>query len=98
VIYTFTDGTDGGHPTRLIIDADGNLYGTTTGHNTFGSVYELSPGAEGKWNFSVLYDFQNGSDGAGPSGPLLRDKAGNLFGTASFGGTNGLGVVFEITP
>jgi uncharacterized repeat protein (TIGR03803 family) len=98
VIYTFLDGTDGGHPGGLIIDAAGNLYGTTSGHNTFGSVYKLSPGADGKWTFTVLYDFLNGADGGSPSGSLVRDPAGDLFGTAEFGGSAGLGVVYEITP
>ncbi len=98
VLYTFTDRADGGHPNGLILDAAGNLYGTTSGHNTPGSVFKLSRGAGGKWKFTVLYDFRGGGDGASPSGSLVSDKHGNLYGTASYGGANGLGVVFEITP
>jgi uncharacterized repeat protein (TIGR03803 family) len=98
VLYTFTDDADGGHPSGLILDAAGNLYGATSGHNTDGSVYELSPSANGKWTFTVLYDFTGGDDGAAPSGPLVRDAQGNLYGTAAFGGAKGLGVVFEIAP
>jgi uncharacterized repeat protein (TIGR03803 family) len=98
ILYAFTDGKDGGHPGGLIIDPAGNLYGVTSGHNTFGSVFELSPGQGGKWNFKALYDFKNGNDGSAPTGSLVRDSDGNLYGTAEFGGKNGLGVVFEITP
>jgi uncharacterized repeat protein (TIGR03803 family) len=97
VLYTFTDGADGGHPGGLIIDAAGNLYGVTSGHDTFGSVFELSPNG-GSWTFTVLYDFQGGADGGSPSGSLVRDADGNLYGTASYGGANGQGTVFEITP
>ena len=46
----------------------------------------------------MLYDFTGGDDGAAPSGPLVRDAQGNLYGTAAFGGAKGLGVVFEIAP
>jgi uncharacterized repeat protein (TIGR03803 family) len=56
LLHTFTDDKDGGHPGNLIIDSAGNLYGVTSGHKTFGSVYKLSPGAGGKSKFTVLYD------------------------------------------
>lgn len=98
LLHTFTDGTDGGHPGNLIIDSTGNLYGITSGHNTFGSVYKMSPGAGGKWTFTVLYDFKGGVDGGNPSGPLVMDSRGNLYGVATFEGANGFGVVYEITP
>lgn len=98
VLYTFTDGKDGGHPNGLIMDSAGNLYGSTGGHNTFGSVFKLSPGSGGKWKFTVLYDFKGGKDGANPSGALVLDAHGNLYGTTTFGGSNNLGAVFEITP
>jgi uncharacterized repeat protein (TIGR03803 family) len=98
ILHVFTDGKDGGHPNGLIMDSAGNLYGTTSGHNTFGSVFELSPSGGGKWKFTVLYDFKGGKDGASASGALVRDLKGNLYGTTAFGGTDNLGVVFEITP
>jgi uncharacterized repeat protein (TIGR03803 family) len=98
ILYTFTDGQDGGHPGGLIIDSKGNLYGVTSGHDTFGSVFELSPADGDKWTFKVLYDFQDGIDGASPFGSLVRDAHGNLYGTTEFGGANGLGTVFEVTP
>ncbi|MGA9643368.1 MAG: choice-of-anchor tandem repeat GloVer-containing protein, partial [Terriglobales bacterium] len=99
VLYEFTDGADGGHPGPLIVDEAGNLYGATSGHNTFGSVYELSPPTGGgAWTFTVLYDFTGGADGGGGGGALLRDSSGNLYGTTTYGGAHNLGVVYEVTP
>ncbi|HEX8814377.1 MAG TPA: choice-of-anchor tandem repeat GloVer-containing protein [Terriglobales bacterium] len=98
ILHVFSDGKDGGHPSGLIRDAAGNLYGTTSGHNTNGSVYKMSPGADGKWTFTVLHDFTGGDDGGDPSGQLVMDSAGNLYGATNLGGKDGLGVVFEIEP
>jgi len=48
-------------------------------------------------HFHVLHEFQDGpKDGASPMGALVRDQAGNLYGTTGFGGTNELGVVYKI--
>ncbi len=100
VLYTFKDGQDGGHPYGgVILDSNGNLYGTTQGHNnSFGTVYKLTPTAQGPWTESILYRFQGGADGAVPYGGLVMDNAGNLYGTTPFGGQYGGGVVFEVTP
>ena len=100
VLYTFKDGQDGGHPYGgVILDSSGNLYGTTQGHNSsFGTVYKLTPSAQGTWTETILYRFQGGSDGAIPYGGLVMDGSGNLDGTAPFGGQYGGGVVFEVTP
>jgi uncharacterized repeat protein (TIGR03803 family) len=95
VLYSFTDGTDGGHPNSLLIDKSGNLYGTTSGHKTLGSVFKLAPSG-GSWTFTVLHDFA-GPDGSLPTG-LIRNQAGHFFGTTAFGGATDNGVVFEITP
>jgi uncharacterized repeat protein (TIGR03803 family) len=46
----------------------------------------------------VLYSFQGGPDGMQPEGPLVSDQAGNLYGTTFYGGTDGLGTVFELSP
>jgi uncharacterized repeat protein (TIGR03803 family) len=48
--------------------------------------------------FSTLYTFTGGSDGANPSAGLVRDAAGNLYGTTAWGGAYGYGVVFKLTP
>jgi uncharacterized repeat protein (TIGR03803 family) len=102
VLYNFcsqTDCTDGDTPTGgLIMDADGNLYGTTFsgGAANQGTVFKISNGTE-----QVLYSFctQGGcTDGSMPSAPLIMDKNGNLYGTTSTGGVYGQGTVFEITP
>ena len=98
LLYTFTDGKDGAYPSDLIFDPSGNLYGVTGGRSTYGSVFKLSPSSGGKWKLTVLYDFKGGADGVGPSGALVRDAAGDFYGATSFGGKNGLGTVFEITP
>jgi uncharacterized repeat protein (TIGR03803 family) len=94
VLYNFTDGNDGGYSQAgLIQDRAGNLYGTTHlgGVNNAGTVFEVAPdGAE-----TVLYAFGNGSDGGYPTAGLVRDKAGNLYGT-TYGGGSGDGVVFKL--
>jgi hypothetical protein len=46
---------------------------------------------------TVLYRFSGGSDGANPQGPLVADRAGNLYGAAQSGGL-GFGVIFELSP
>ncbi|HEY2444802.1 MAG TPA: choice-of-anchor tandem repeat GloVer-containing protein, partial [Rhizomicrobium sp.] len=96
MLYSFTGGSDGGYPAygSLIMDNNGNLYGTTEldGHDA-GTVYRLAPdGTE-----TVLHYFSEGSDGFGPEA-LVMDKKGNLWGTACCGGNaNGCGVIFKIT-
>ncbi len=87
----------------LTRDGAGNLYGVTWsgGNSNLGTVYELSPNGGGGWNETVLYSFcsaPNCADGAQPSGPLVFDSAGNLYGTASSGGNNDWGLVFELSP
>jgi uncharacterized repeat protein (TIGR03803 family) len=92
----------------LAMDGAGNLYGTTGcgGTNGFGNVFELSPPSSdsGQWIYIDLYDFRGGSDGAYPFSNLVLDASGNLYGTASAGGSvnsdcpSGCGVVFTITP
>lgn len=87
----------------LLLDSSGNLYGTaySDGEFGFGSVFKLSPSGDG-WTYTSLYDFHGGTDGGNPESNLIMDAAGNLYGTASAGGSknchSGCGVVFEITP
>jgi uncharacterized repeat protein (TIGR03803 family) len=109
VLYNFSNaGSDGSGPlSSLIFDGAGNLYGTTGGGGTNGSgtVFELSPAAEGIWNETTLHSFnRNGIDGVDPSSGLTFNAAGSLFGTTSSGGSEtgcsnyGCGIVFELTP
>lgn len=80
----------------LIRDSAGNLYGTTVaGGDTFnGTVYKLD--TSGK--LTVLHSFNGTTDGAQILTGLTFDKAGNLYGTASYGGAYGYGTVYKITP
>jgi uncharacterized repeat protein (TIGR03803 family) len=97
ILYSFTGSTDGGFPDAgLVRDAKGNLYGTASfGGSSFnGNVFKLDPsGTE-----TVLYSFTGGGDGGSPQSGLIRDSAGNLYGTTTFGGAAGFGTVFKVTP
>ena len=100
VIHTFS-GPDGIYPYGgLIIDNKGNLLGTTSmgGANNFGAVYQLTFNPGVGWVQTVLYSFQNGSDGQGPFGGLLMDASGNLYGATYGGGDGGGGVVYKLSP
>lgn len=102
-LYSFRGGSDGTDPVLgLAFDAHGNLYGTTYqgGALNFGTVYELSPNPDGTWTENVIYPFQGGIDGQWPSGSVVVDSAGNIYGTTSAGGsgTNPYGTVFRLTP
>jgi uncharacterized repeat protein (TIGR03803 family) len=111
VLHTF-EGSDGANPdSALLFDSQGNLYGTTDRGGSSnvcnggcGTVFELSP-QNGSWSETVLYSFcslSDCADGMRPGvGPLVKDAAGNLFGTTDFGSTynncNGTcGVVFKL--
>ncbi len=82
----------------LIMDANGNLYGTTNkgGAHGLGSIFKLLPNADGTWAHQDLHDF-DGSDGCYPVGNVTLDASGNISGTASQCGQYGLGVVWKIT-
>lgn len=92
VLYSFSGGTDGGGPfyESLVLDAAGNLYGTTdyggSGCNLgCGVVFKVDPtGHE-----TVLHAFTGLADGAAPWAGLVLDSAGNLYGTTQYGGLPG---------
>ncbi len=95
-------GTDGANPVgSLIADSSGNLYGTTSqgGAGNAGTVYKLSPPATqgGTWTLTVLYSFTDGADGGHPLAGVIRNSAGNLYGTTNSGGAFDDGTVFEVT-
>jgi len=96
VLYSFTGGSDGGHPNGdLIFDSQGNLYGTTPAINDgpHGTVFKVTQ----QGVLTVLHSF-SGSDGFDPRSGLLMDASGNLFGTTFSGGASGNGVVYELAP
>ncbi|MGC1648401.1 MAG: choice-of-anchor tandem repeat GloVer-containing protein [Candidatus Sulfotelmatobacter sp.] len=98
VLYSFGTGTDGAVPVGgVILDAAGNLYGTTSvgGTSGYGTVFQLVPGTP--WKENILHSFQNGNDGATPYAGLIADKSGNFYGAATDGGSNGGGTAFELT-
>jgi uncharacterized repeat protein (TIGR03803 family) len=103
IVHSFEPSNwDGGNPYGgLIIDAAGNLYGTTNqgGRYNYGTVFELTPESNGAWSETQLHVFNsNGRDGYSPYCTLLSDKARNLYGVTYQGGTHNKGMVFEITP
>jgi len=101
VLHTFTGGADGANPmSEIIRDSAGNLYGTTQhgGSTTFcggigcGTVFKI----DSHGNETVLYSFTGGADGSVPLGGVIRDSAGNLYGTTIVGGASGCGIVFKL--
>lgn len=94
LLYSFTGGADGGGPWGVIRDAAGNLYGTTTSGGTANSgvVFKLDPSGR----HTVLYPFTGGADGGTPSAGVIGDAAGNLYGTTTYGGATGSGVVYKL--
>jgi uncharacterized repeat protein (TIGR03803 family) len=121
VLHSFEPGHTGyvsGPIGGVVFDTVGNLYGTTYGGGlasdncdpteaSCGRVFELSPGANGKWAEKTLHRFRGLPDGANPWAGVTLDKAGNVYGTTYYGGTGqcysgygkviGCGVVFRLS-
>ncbi len=107
-LYIFTGGLDGNEPNAgVVIDNEGSVYGTTAagGVANAGIVYKLDSAG----NYTVLYSFPGGVDGASPRAGVTLDSSGNIYGTAALGGDMsciafggppalGCGVVFRIDP
>jgi uncharacterized repeat protein (TIGR03803 family) len=100
IIFSF-NGTDGQLGwDKLVFDTHGNLYSTSGIGGAYGQgvIYELRPHAGGPWTQTVLHNFGGGTDGTQSQGGLIFDHEGNLYGMTTYGGTNGLGTVFELSP
>jgi hypothetical protein len=99
LLYQFNGAVEANPYAGLVMDGNGNLYGTCANGNmttTVGSVFKLTPAAGGKYTETDLHLFTM-VDGEFPYAALLRDKAGNLYGTTDLGGASGMGVVFEVS-
>jgi uncharacterized repeat protein (TIGR03803 family) len=101
VIHTFTGGADGssGSAGRMVL-RHGRLFGaaTTGGNYASGVVFELTPTPVGEWDFRTLYSFRGQPDGSFPYGALLHTASGKVYGTTYYGGMNGIGTVYELSP
>jgi uncharacterized repeat protein (TIGR03803 family) len=100
ILHSFS-GSDGyGPKAGLVMDAAGNLFGTTSGGGNagVGTVFELSPVAGGGWTETTVYSFNGGPDGSDPESGLTLDAHGNLYGTTPGGGLFEYGTAFELSP
>jgi hypothetical protein len=102
-LHQFTGGTDGGMPTALLLDKQGNLYGDlqSGGANADGGIYKLTPSTNGgptTWTESDLVDFPGGDAGCEPiGGPVLDEPiSGRLYGVTALCGANFNGVVYAL--
>jgi hypothetical protein len=102
-LYTFSNNSELSPQGSLIIDAAGNLYGTSaTGGHGVGTFFMLTPNEDRTaWTLTVPYIFCSQSsctDGGFPRAGLVMDAAGNLYGAAQVGGANDHGAAFMLTP
>jgi uncharacterized repeat protein (TIGR03803 family) len=98
LVYSFSGTPDGENPmSGLVVDSQGNIYGTTYygGMLGYGSVFKLNTSGQ----ISILHSFNFSPDGGNPTGTLILDSDGNLYGTTTDGGDPicGCGTVFKIT-
>jgi uncharacterized repeat protein (TIGR03803 family) len=95
VAKTIYDVGSVGAVTGLAMDAAGNIFGTANEE----TVYELSPNGRGGWHPTLIHTFPAYlGDVAAPSGTLVLDQAGNLYGTSLYGGAQNCGAVYELSP
>jgi uncharacterized repeat protein (TIGR03803 family) len=100
VLHRFGRGEDGGQPTNgVTFDRSANFYGITNlgGAYNNGAVFEVAHSG-GFWTETLIYSFTGGDDGGTPVAGVTFDDAGNLYGTTSFGGLYGSGVVYGLSP
>jgi uncharacterized repeat protein (TIGR03803 family) len=102
-LYSFgSSATDGVIPNAELLPANPGFYGVTRegGAHGFGTVFLVTPqaGGGGDWSETILYSFAGSGDAAFPSGGLVADQAGNLYGVTLLGGANNLGAVYQLSP
>jgi uncharacterized repeat protein (TIGR03803 family) len=100
VLHSFTNGVDGANPLAGLIQArDGNFYGASL-HGvgaSLGTLFRMSPINASTAALTPLHGFGGGDDGGNPLASLVQGSDGNLYGTASTGGSNGVGTVFSLS-
>ncbi|MFM2193169.1 MAG: hypothetical protein RLZZ118_2126, partial [Bacteroidota bacterium] len=97
------DGLPGGNPlySTMVLHTNGKMYGTQSigGKFNLGVIYEYNPATNG---YTVLYDFDGGTNGGSPQGGLFIAVNGKMYGTTRYGGSasgsSGFGVIFEFNP
>jgi uncharacterized repeat protein (TIGR03803 family) len=98
-VWAFGSKGDGSYPASgMVFDAAGNLYGATNegGANGCGTVFRLTPAANGSWNEKIIYSFGCATNPSNPSGGLIFDGSGNLYGVTANGGAAEYGAVYEL--
>ncbi|MEH2059728.1 MAG: choice-of-anchor tandem repeat GloVer-containing protein [Nostoc sp.] len=92
--YSFS-GANGANPQAALIESSGFLYGTTKvgGANNKGAIFKVPIGG----GTPVLVGSFNGTNGANPTAALIKASNGNFYGTASAGGANNKGVIYQLT-
>lgn len=97
VLHSFTQPDGLGPEASVVLDSEGNLYGTARAGGdpscNCGTVYEISAGGQ----FTVLHTFEAPTDGGAPLAALTFDQYGTLWGTAQAGGVDGVGTLFTLT-
>jgi uncharacterized repeat protein (TIGR03803 family) len=102
LLHSFSGDPDGVNPLApVVVDSEGNVYGTTFygGTTGYGSIFKIDTAG----TLTILHSFDNSPDGGNPMGGLILDSAGNLYGTTSSGGDlscgfSGCGTIFKLTP
>jgi uncharacterized repeat protein (TIGR03803 family) len=104
VLHSFSNKGVSRPDCALVLDAAGNLYGTTTdSYHGYGAVFELTASQSGTWKATILHKFTTIKGGTEPSAGLVFDSQGNLYGATGGGGQGcgvgvGCGLVFEMSP
>lgn len=103
VLYSFKGGTDGLGPiSNLVLDAHGNLLGTTSeggaGGCSCGTIFRLAQSSNGQWRESVAYSFTGHPDAAFAYNGMVSGPSGTYYGTTVHGGVDNEGAVYQFTP
>jgi uncharacterized repeat protein (TIGR03803 family) len=103
VIYSFKGGSDGDSPiSTLVIDAKGNLYGTTSDGGAAqcgcGTIFRLAPGSGGAWTENPVYRFPGTPKPGFAYNGMVSDGKGTFYGATVHGGTGNDGAIYQFTP